>query len=66
VPLHGEAHPVPRTEEARMPEAGSATWRLGRRTMRVSHLDKLYWRDDGLTKGDLLGSDPTIAPAMLP
>jgi hypothetical protein len=28
-----------------------AMWRFGDHTVRVSHLNKLYWPEDGLTKG---------------
>jgi DNA ligase D len=31
-----------------------------------SNLDKLYWPDDGLTKGDLLGYIDAVAPFLLP
>lgn len=44
----------------------NATWRLGSRTMRVSHLDKLYWPEDRLTKGNLLAYYREVAPVMLP
>jgi bifunctional non-homologous end joining protein LigD len=46
--------------------ADSATWRLAGRVVRVSHLDKLYWPDDRLTKGDLLRYYRDIAPVLLP
>ena len=46
--------------------ATATTWQLGRRTVRITHLDKLYWPGDGLTKGDLLQYYRDIAPVMLP
>jgi bifunctional non-homologous end joining protein LigD len=36
------------------------------RELRLSNLDKLYWPDDGLTKGDLLTYYHNIAPLILP
>jgi bifunctional non-homologous end joining protein LigD len=49
-----------------MPEESSTTWRLGGREVRVTSLDKSYWPQDGLTKGDLLAYDRDMAPVMLP
>jgi len=34
--------------------AGQAEWTLGRRTVPVTHLDKLFWPADGMTKGEML------------
>ncbi len=34
--------------------------------MRLSNLDKLYWPEDGITKGDLLGYYRDVAPTLLP
>jgi bifunctional non-homologous end joining protein LigD len=47
--------------------AGDA-WRLeaGGRELRVSNLDKLYWPDDGITKGDLLAYYWNVAGLLLP
>jgi bifunctional non-homologous end joining protein LigD len=44
----------------------SSTWRLSGRAVRVSHLDKLYWPEDQLTKGDLLAYYRDVASVMLP
>ena len=43
-------------------------WRLeaGGRELRVSNLDKLYWPDDGITKGDLLAYYWNVADLLLP
>ena len=46
--------------------ASATTWRLGGRSVRVSNLDKLYWPEDGLTKGDLLAYYREMAPVLLP
>jgi bifunctional non-homologous end joining protein LigD len=47
--------------------AGDA-WRLEAdgRELRVSNLDKLYWPDDGITKGDLLAYYWNVADLILP
>ncbi len=39
---------------------------LGEREVRLSNLDKIYWPDEGYTKGDLLNYYFNIAPVMLP
>lgn len=54
------------------PEGGSCMtppngkWQLAGRTVSVSHLDKPFWPEDGLTKGDMLYYYRSIAPTMLP
>src|SRR5262245_33851730 len=40
--------------------------RRGQRAVRLSNLDKLYWPDDGITKGDLLRYYRDVAPTLLP
>jgi bifunctional non-homologous end joining protein LigD len=47
--------------------AGSA-WRLevDGRELRLSNLDKVYWPDDGITKGDLLTYYWNVAELLLP
>ena len=42
-----------------------ATWKVGGREVVVSNLDKLFWPDQGLTKGDLLEFYRAIAPPLL-
>ena len=42
------------------------TWQLDGRSVQVTSLDRVYWPDDGLTKGDLLGYYRDIAPILLP
>jgi bifunctional non-homologous end joining protein LigD len=42
------------------------TIRKGKRTLRLSNLDKLYWPDDGITKGELLAYYRDVAPVLLP
>jgi bifunctional non-homologous end joining protein LigD len=46
--------------------ATATTWQLDGRAVRVTSLDKPYWLEDGLTKGDLLAYDREIAPVLLP
>jgi bifunctional non-homologous end joining protein LigD len=43
----------------------SETWQLGDQEVQVSHLEKVYWRQTGFTKGDLLGYYRQIAPFAL-
>jgi bifunctional non-homologous end joining protein LigD len=43
-----------------------ATWQVGGRDVGVSNLDKLFWPEQGLTKGDLLECYRDIAPTLLP
>jgi bifunctional non-homologous end joining protein LigD len=38
----------------------------GRRVLRLSNLDKLFWPEEGITKGDLLFYYREIAPALVP
>ena len=40
--------------------------RRGERTVRLSNLDKLYWPEDRITKGDLLRYYRDVAPTLLP
>jgi bifunctional non-homologous end joining protein LigD len=48
--------------------AGGGAWRLeaAGRELRVSNLDKVYWPDDGITKGDLLAYYWNVADLLLP
>ncbi|MGH2995230.1 MAG: DNA ligase D [Gaiellaceae bacterium] len=38
----------------------------GRKTLRLSNLDKVFWPEEGITKGDLVGYYREIAPLLLP
>ncbi len=40
--------------------------RKGKRVLKLSNLDKVFWPDEGITKGDLLAYYRDVAPAMLP
>jgi bifunctional non-homologous end joining protein LigD len=46
-------------------EPGSQAWTIGGRYVTVSHLDKVFWPEDGLTKGDMLRYYEAVAPVML-
>ena len=50
------------TEEAAIP----AELRRGGRILRLSNLDKPFWPDDGITKGDLLAYYRAVAPVLVP
>ena len=49
-----------------MPRKGAVLVRVGRRDVQLTHLDKIYWPDDGLTKGDLIDYYAAMAPFILP
>ncbi|MGH2746335.1 MAG: non-homologous end-joining DNA ligase [Actinomycetota bacterium] len=40
--------------------------RAGERELRLSNLDKVYWPEEGFTKGDLLNYYFNVSPTMLP
>ena len=40
--------------------------RKGRRVLRLSNLDKLFWPQEGITKGDLLAYYRDVAPVLVP
>jgi bifunctional non-homologous end joining protein LigD len=40
--------------------------RRGRRTLELSNTDKLFWPEEGITKGDLLAYYREIAPVLVP
>jgi bifunctional non-homologous end joining protein LigD len=48
------------------PDAIPDTISKGKRTLRLSNLDKLYWPDEGITKGELLAYYRDVAPVLLP
>jgi bifunctional non-homologous end joining protein LigD len=51
-----------RRERAPLP----AILRRGRRELRLSNLDKLFWPEEGITKSDLLAYYREVAPALVP
>ena len=40
--------------------------RRGKRELKLSNLDKLFWPDEGITKGDLLRYYREVAPVLVP
>jgi bifunctional non-homologous end joining protein LigD len=40
--------------------------RLGKRELKLSNLEKLFWPDEGITKGDLLRYYREVAPVLVP
>ncbi len=54
-----------REKDVRM-NAPSETWQLGDQSVQVTHLERAYWPQAAITKGDLLGYYRQIAPVMLP
>jgi bifunctional non-homologous end joining protein LigD len=63
-----------RPEEVRreLPAAGAnaepvpAELRRGRRVLKLSNLDKPFWPEEGITKGDLLAYYRAVAPVLVP
>src|SRR5437764_1189752 len=47
-------------------DADHAIVRLGRRSVALTNLQKLFWPELGITKGDLLRYYAAIAPVLLP
>ncbi len=44
----------------------SETIRKGKRELRLSNLDKVFWPAEGITKGDLLAYYQAVAPVLVP
>jgi len=49
-----------------IPEAGSATLKMEGKEVRLTNLDKLFWPELGITKGDLIQYYADVAPLLLP
>ncbi len=49
-----------------IPKAGTATVRAGGKDVRLTNLDKPFWPDLGITKGDLIQYYADVAPLLLP
>src|SRR5471032_1823177 len=48
-------------------DGGGGTLDFGRgQSLRVSSLDKVYFPDDGITKGDVMRYYATVSPVLLP
>jgi bifunctional non-homologous end joining protein LigD len=52
--------------EVRREEPFPAEIRKGKRVFKPSNVDKLFWPEEGITKGDLLSYYRRVAPALLP
>jgi bifunctional non-homologous end joining protein LigD len=57
-----EAEDVQREEPAPM----TNEIRKGKRVLKLSNLDKPFWPDEGITKGDLLAYYRAVAPTLVP
>jgi bifunctional non-homologous end joining protein LigD len=55
-----------RREELCQMDTSSERWQLGNQVVEVSHLEKLYWPQTRITKGEMLGYYRQIAPVALP
>ncbi|HKT07770.1 MAG TPA: non-homologous end-joining DNA ligase [Gemmatimonadaceae bacterium] len=49
-----------------IPDRGDAELSVNGRTVALTNLDKVFWPDDGRTKGDLLRYYLAVAPALIP
>jgi bifunctional non-homologous end joining protein LigD len=49
-----------------IPPSGAATVRAGGKDVRLTNLDKAFWPDLGITKGDLIQYYADVAPLLLP
>ena len=49
-----------------IPDGGDAELHVEGRTVELTNLDKLFWPDEGRTKGDLLRYYLAVAPALIP
>ena len=50
----------------RIPPAGTVTLEVDGRDVRLTNLDKAFWPDEGITKGDLIQFYADVAPLLLP
>jgi bifunctional non-homologous end joining protein LigD len=52
--------------EVRREEPIAEELRRGKRVLKLSNLDKVFWPEEGITKGDLLAYYRAVAPVLLP
>jgi bifunctional non-homologous end joining protein LigD len=57
---------VHREVPAPVAEPVPAEIRKGKRVLKLSNLDKVFWPDEGITKGDLLAYYRAVAPVLVP
>ncbi|MGZ4383788.1 MAG: DNA ligase D [Gaiellaceae bacterium] len=55
-----------RPDEVRREQALSNEIRRGNRTLRLSNLDKPFWPEEGISKGDLIAYYQAVAPVLVP
>ena len=53
-------------EDVRREEPMTNEIRKGKRLLKLSNLDKPFWPDEGITKGDLLAYYRAVAPTLVP
>jgi bifunctional non-homologous end joining protein LigD len=53
-------------EEVQREEPLPTEIRKGKRLLKLSNLDKPFWLDEGITKGDLLAYYRSVAPVLIP
>jgi bifunctional non-homologous end joining protein LigD len=61
-----DAREVRRELPGQVPEAIPDVIRKGKRILRLSNLDKEFWPDEGITKGDVLAFYRDVAPVLVP
>jgi hypothetical protein len=59
-------HPSGMAAAIRIPAAGAATLRVEGRDADLTNLDKPFWPERGITKGDLIQYYADVAPVLLP
>jgi bifunctional non-homologous end joining protein LigD len=50
----------------KIPTSGTHTLHVAGREVRLTNLDKVFWKDDAITKGDLIQYYADVAPVLLP
>src|SRR5207249_3524578 len=53
-------------QEVRREEPIEEEIRVGKRVLKLSNLDKPFWPEEGITKGDLLAYYQAVAPVLVP
>ena len=57
---------MPRASTITIPSKGDHTLKVAGREVRLTNLDKAFWKDEGITKGQLIQYYADVAPALLP
>ena len=50
----------------KIPSAGTHTLAIDGKEVRLTNLDKVFWKEEGITKGDLIQYYADVAPVLLP